>query len=172
MALFLPSVAVEKAVEITPELLQAMGIKALILDVDNTLAQHGSPKPLEGTIEWSHRIRGAGIQMIILSNNTRSRVAPFAKKYEIPFLSMCMKPLPVAYWRGVRRMGIKCRETAIVGDQIFTDVLGANLSCMRSILLTPVSEEKSVSFRIRRRLEKRIREKIRKKGLVPEKYLN
>ncbi|HIR57475.1 MAG TPA: YqeG family HAD IIIA-type phosphatase [Candidatus Gallacutalibacter pullicola] len=169
MGLFLPSAAVERVIDITPELLRELGVRGLILDVDNTLAEHGSPQPFAGTIEWSRRMADAGFGLIILSNNTHERVAPFAGRYRIPFLSMCMKPLPFAYWRGARRLGTKCRETAVVGDQIFTDVLGANLSRMRSILLTPVSEEKSLSFRIRRRLEKGIRRRIRQKGLGPEK---
>ena len=161
MGLFLPSAAVERVIDITPELLRKLGVRGLILDVDNTLAEHGSPQPFAGTIEWSRRMADAGFGLIILSNNTHERVAPFAGRYRIPFLSMCMKPLPFAYWRGARRLGTKCRETAVVGDQIFTR--------MRSILLTPVSEEKSLSFRIRRRLEKGIRRRIRQKGLGPEK---
>ncbi len=171
MALFLPTLAVARVIDITPDLLRAVGVHGLILDVDNTLAEHGSPQPYHGTMEWLHRMSEAGIALVILSNNTQERVAPLARQYGIPFLSMCMKPLPFAYWRGAQLLGLSRKNMAVVGDQVFTDVLGANLSGMRSVLLEPIREEKSLSFRIRRRMEKRIRKRIRKKGLTPEKFL-
>ncbi len=162
MPIFHPTAAVTGVLEITPELLSKIGVSAVILDVDNTLSLHGSQTPYEGTVEWSRKIRDAGIAVLILSNNTKERVEPFAALYGIPFVSRGLKPLPFGYWRCAKLMGAPCGKTAVVGDQIFTDVLGANLSGMKSILLTPIKEETSVSFRIRRRLEKPIRKKLEK----------
>ena len=162
MPIFHPTAAVTGVLEITPELLSKIGVSAVILDVDNTLSLHGSQTPYEGTVEWSRKIRDAGIAVLILSNNTKERVEPFAALYGIPFVSRGLKPLPFGYWRCAKLMGVPCGKTAVVGDQIFTDVLGANLSGMKSILLTPIKEETSVSFRIRRRLEKPIRKKLEK----------
>ena len=162
MPIFHPTAAVTGVLEITPELLSKIGVSAVILDVDNTLSLHGSQTPYEGTVEWSRKIRDAGIAVLILSNNTQERVEPFAALYGIPFVSRGLKPLPFGYWRCAKLMGAPCGKTAVVGDQIFTDVLGANLSGMKSILLTPIKEETSVSFRIRRRLEKPIRKKLEK----------
>lgn len=160
MPFLLPTVAVSKIVEITPELLQTIAVKGLILDVDNTLAGHGDHVPFAGTIEWSHKMRKSGIRLIIVSNNTRTRVAPFAAQYDLPFLSRAMKPLPPAYRKACRQMQLNPRQVAVVGDQVFTDVLGANLSFVKSILLKPVTIEQSRSFRIRREWEKKIRKKI------------
>ncbi|NLG93408.1 MAG: YqeG family HAD IIIA-type phosphatase [Clostridiales bacterium] len=157
MALFLPTAAVDKVLDITPELIRAMKARAIILDVDNTLAVHGSQEPFEGTIEWTRTMRENGIDIIIMSNNFKRRVAPFAAKYGLPFMYLSLKPLPLAYHRAIRRMGVKHSEVVVVGDQVFTDVIGANLSFMKSILLVPTGKEQSISFAIRRFLETPIR---------------
>lgn len=165
MALFLPTAAVDKVTDITPELIYRMGGSALLLDVDNTLALHGSQIPFPGTVEWAGRIRAAGIQVIIMSNNFEKRVAPFAARYGLPFLSLSLKPLPLAYLRAIHRLGVKRSQAVTVGDQIFTDVFGANLARVKSVLLSPVEEESSFSFVVRRALERPIRRRIKKSGL-------
>lgn len=169
MAFLLPTAAVKRAAEITPELVRAMRATALILDVDNTLALHGSPKPFEGTVEWVQYMREKGIRMIILSNNSRQRVAPFAAQYGLPFLHCACKPFPFAYHAAARRLGVRPRDAVVVGDQVFTDIVGANLALMKSILLTPLDitpagGETSRSFAVRRRLEQPVRRRIARSG--------
>lgn len=163
LALFQPTAAVERVTDITPELVRSMQANAVLLDVDNTLAMHGSQTPFPGTVEWAGRMQKSGISIMIMSNNFKERVAPFAALYGLPFISMALKPLPAAYRRAIRKLGAERKETVAVGDQIFTDVAGANLARVKSILLSPAMEETSLSFRIRRFLEKPIREKIAKR---------
>lgn len=165
MGLFRPTVSVERVTDITPELVRAMGADTLLLDVDNTLAAHGSPEPFPGSVAWTHTMRSAGIQIIIVSNNYAHRVAPFAEQYGLPFLCRAFKPLPSGYHRAAAVMKAKRRQTVVVGDQIFTDVLGANLSGMKSILLMPVIPEDSWSFRVRRRLERPLRRSLSRRGI-------
>lgn len=160
MPFLIPTKALTKVTDITPKLLKDMKVEAVLLDVDNTLALHGSQIPFPGTVEWSRKIRSAGFKIIIMSNNFSRRVRPFAAKYSLPFVSMAFKPLPMAYLRAARRLGVDRGKAVAVGDQIFTDVLGANLAGMKSILLLPAAEENSLSFRIRRGLEKPLRRKI------------
>ena len=145
-----------------------MDANSVLLDVDNTLALHGSQVPFPGTVEWARRLRGAGIRIVILSNNFRERVGPFAAQYGLPFLSLSLKPLPAAYRRAVRALGAARREAVVVGDQIFTDVVGANLAGIKSILLVPAGRETSWSFRVRRALEEPIRRKIEESGIGRE----
>lgn len=171
MSLFMPTVAVNGVTDITPELLRALKAEAVLLDVDNTLALHGSQQPFEGTVEWTWKIRKAGFKIVIMSNNFESRVAPFADLFGLPFQSMCMKPFPRAYRIAARSLGVDPGESVVVGDQIFTDIVGANRAHMKSILLVPVGEEHSATFFIRRRLEKPFREKIGRTGLGKE-YFN
>lgn len=160
MALLLPTVAVETLLDVTPELLASMGVDTVLLDVDNTLAYHGSQEPFPGTVEWTHELRHRGLRVIILSNNFAKRVAPFAAKYDLPFLSFSIKPLPIAYFRALHKLGARREQAVVIGDQIFTDVVGANLSRMKSILLTPRGEEKGFSIRVRRALERPVRRRI------------
>ena len=138
MPIFHPTAAVTGVLEITPELLSKIGVSAVILDVDNTLSLHGSQTPYEGTVEWSRKIRDAGIAVLILSNNTKERVEPFAALYGIPFVSRGLKPLPFGYWRCAKLMEAPCGKTAVVGDQIFTDTLGANNAGVIPLLVEPI----------------------------------
>ena len=169
MALFLPTAAVETLLEITPEMLEAMGVNTVLLDVDNTLALHGSQKPFPGSVEWTHEMRRRGFRMIIMSNNFEKRVAPFAAQYGLPFLSFSIKPFPAAYYRAVHKLGAKRSQAVAVGDQIFTDVVGANLSFMKSILLTPRGTETGWSIRLRRAMERPIRRRIAQREQKGEK---
>lgn len=166
MALFLPTAAVERVTDITPELVRSMDANAVLLDVDNTLAPHGSQTPFPGAVEWAAGMRESGIGIMIMSNNFKKRVAPFAARFGLPFISMALKPLPAAYRRAIRKLGAKRSEAVAVGDQIFTDVAGANLARVKSILLMPAAEERSLSFRVRRYLEKSIRARITKRGNI------
>lgn len=171
MALFLPTAVVDKVTDITPDLIRAMKASSVILDVDNTLALDGDPEPLKGTLEWAQYMISNNIKLIIMSNNIKERVEPFAAQYDLPFITLAFKPLPVAYFRAIRRLGVKRRDTVVVGDQIFTDVFGSNLSFMKSILLVPIRTENSLSFKIRRYLERPIRYLIRKTNRG-KKYFN
>ncbi len=164
MALRYPTRMLHRVTDITPEFLSSLGVTALLLDVDNTLSEHGSQSPYPGSLEWVSSMRENGIRIVILSNNTRERVAPFAAKYGLPFLTFAMKPLPVGYLRAVHRLGVPHRQCAAVGDQVFTDIVGANLCGIKSILLDPILEEEGRSFQIRRKLERPIRRKMAAKA--------
>ena len=165
MAILLPTVCVGQVTDITPDMLRAMKVRALILDADNTLSGHGSQQPFEGALEWTQQMARSGIRMMIVSNNFEKRVAPFAAQFSLPFASMALKPFPIRYSRAVREMGVSRKETAAVGDQIFTDILGANLSGVQSILVEPHGAESVLRFGGRRALEKPVREKARRLGL-------
>ena len=75
-------------------------------------------------------------------------------------LCFAMKPLPIGYLRAARRLKVKCRECVIVGDQIFTDVVGANLCGMKSVLLDPIEPEDGLTFKVRRFFERGLRKKF------------
>jgi HAD superfamily phosphatase (TIGR01668 family) len=160
LPILMPSAYVDRVTDITPQLLHQLNVEAILLDVDNTLAEDGSQEPFPGSIEWARKIRKDGFKLLIISNNCSSRVAPFAALYGIPFCSTAMKPLPGAYFYAARKMKVQRKRMAVVGDQIYTDILGANLAGMKSVLVAPKSKEGSFSFRVRRRLERPIRRKL------------
>ena len=101
----------------------------------------------------------SGIKLMVLSNSKRYRIEPFAASIGLPFISLGCKPLPTGYLRGVKALGENRKNVAIVGDQIFTDVLGGNAVGVKTILLTPIKLEDGWSFKIRRKLEKKLYKK-------------
>lgn len=151
-----PNIKLHGITDITVELLNKFNIKALLLDVDNTMSTHHGTQLTEGLTEWIAYMQKNGIKLIVLSNSKKFRIEPFAKRIGLPFISLACKPLPTGYLRGVKALGEKRKNTAIVGDQIFTDVLGGNAVGVKTVLLTPIKLEDGWSFKIRRNLEKKI----------------
>ena len=151
-----PDIKLHGITDITVEILNKFNIKALLLDVDNTMSTHHGQALTEGLLEWIDHMNKNGIKLMVLSNSKRKRIEPFAARISLPFISLGCKPLPTGYLRGVRALGEKRKNVAIVGDQIFTDVLGGNLVGVKTVLLTPIKLEDGLSFKIRRNLEKKI----------------
>lgn len=151
--MFKPNIKLKKITDITVPLLGKYGINALILDVDNTLSTHHGQVLTDGLQEWLDLMRENGIKMTVLSNSKSKRLEPFAKKIGLDYISLGLKPLPFGFWRALKRLNTKRKTTAIVGDQIFTDVLGGNIVGLKTIMLTPIKPETSLRFRIKRKLE-------------------
>ena len=161
--LFTPTALKPRAADITPDFLRGMGVRAVLLDVDNTIAGYASHEPLPGAVEWARGLEKAGLRVVIVSNNYKKRVGPFAERFGLPFISFAIKPLPFGYWKARRMLRLPCRDCVIIGDQIFTDIVGANLCGMRSVLLEPIELETGFTFRLRRYFERALRAKLREK---------
>ena len=129
------------------------GVKALVLDMDNTLSMHGNPAAEAGVDEWLGKMRALGVKMRVVSNNTNKRVAPLAALLGLEFTANGAKPLTFGVNRAVKAMGAAKSETLVVGDQIFTDVMAGNLAGIRTVLVEPFHLEKTWTFRLKRRVE-------------------
>lgn len=140
--------------DITPDFLRKNNIKGLILDVDNTLTTHDNPVPAEGVMEWIATMRQNKIRLIIVSNNHPPRVKPFADMLEIDFVCDGRKPLSDGFREAIKKIGLPKENISAVGDQIFTDVLGANLFGVRMLYTAPIEHEKTTFFKVKRFLEK------------------
>lgn len=151
-----PNVKLDGITDITVELLNKFNIKALLLDVDNTMSTHHGTVLTDGLLEWIDKMQQNGIKLMVLSNSKRARIEPFAARINLPFISLGCKPLPTGYLRGVKALGEKRKNVAIVGDQIFTDILGGSVVGVKKILLTPIKPEDGWSFKLRRALEKKV----------------
>lgn len=151
---FKPTYVFDKVNDITAEFLQKKHIKGLMLDLDNTLTTHNNPIVPQSSLDWIESMKAAGISLMIVSNNHAPRVTPFAEQLGIDFVCEGAKPLTIGYSRAIKRMGLKRKEVAAVGDQIFTDVLGSNLKGVRSIFVFPIKPEESLPFRFKRAVEK------------------
>ena len=156
MPLFHPTLYLGSVTDLTPERLQRWGVRGLILDVDNTLTTHDNPVPPPKVLRWLETMREHHIEMMILSNNSPERVRPFANILRMGFTANAKKPLPGGYRRAAAKMGLAKRQVAVVGDQIFTDVLGGNLFGVRTVLVQLIEPEKTRFFRLKRWLERGI----------------
>lgn len=156
-----PDAVVGTVTEVTPEFLRARGVRAVMVDLDDTLLPSGSNllDPLFQT--WLTSLQRAGIPVVILSNGERSRVDRWAEELKVGGLALMGKPLSRAFRKGLDYLGTPPAETAMVGDQLFTDVLGANRAGMVSILVRPLSPGKLPHTRVLRRLEKRLLARFR-----------
>ncbi len=151
--LFKPTFWLKSVLQINADFLEKNHVKALVLDMDNTLSMHGNPAAEEGVTEWLDEMRALGIKMRVVSNNTNKRVAPLAAMLGLEFTANGAKPLTFGITRAMKAMGAGREETLVVGDQIFTDVMAGNLKGVRTVLVEPFHLEKTWTFRLKRRLE-------------------
>lgn len=99
MAVFKPTGTLHCVTELTPELLKALNVHMIVLDVDNTMSPHSSQTPFPGVRAWAQSVTASGVKLIVVSNNYKKRVAPFAAQFNLPFVSFACKPFPVGYLR-------------------------------------------------------------------------
>lgn len=150
-----PDYIFKKTLNITPEFLKSIGISNLLLDVDNTLTTHGNPEPAEGIEDWIENMHKNGIKLMIVSNNYKKRVEPFANRLGLPYSSFSKKPLPFGFFKAMKYLHSNKENTAVVGDQIFTDILGANIIGLKAIMVIAILEEDGIGFKIKRKFEKK-----------------
>ena len=140
--MFHPFLLKKNITEITVEELREMGVVGLLLDVDNTLTAHDSQELSPAVADWLETVMRAGMRPLIVSNGKKKRVQPFAKKLGLPFTASAAKPLPFGFWRAARSLGLKRRQCVVIGDQIFTDVLGGKCAGIRVIQLLPLAPKR------------------------------
>lgn len=163
MSIFMPDYLLHSVLDVTPDFLKKLNISAVLLDVDNTLAVYGKPEPAVGVLEWINTLKQADISMMIVSNNTKERVQPFAELLGLDFVCWGCKPLGFGIRRACRRLGVKRKEAAMLGDQILTDVVGGNLQRMTTILFEPFELEQSALFKAKRKWEQKYRRRYRER---------
>ena len=135
---FLPRYLVRSITDLTPELLSGKGIKLLMLDFDNTIVPYTTDVPTEETVACLRALTAAGITLCVVSNSKRQRVQIFCRQYGLPCINHARKPFSKGIRACLAQFQRRPEECALAGDQIFTDVLGANCTGIRSILVKPI----------------------------------
>ncbi len=153
MRVLTPDYYFKDVTHIRPTFLKKLGIKALALDVDNTLTEHDSQHVREEILQWLEEMQREGILLMLASNNVSKRVAPFADSVELPYACFCCKPSPRWLFAAKKRWGLPRRQIALVGDQIFTDGLAGRFSGVRVFLVKPLAEDTKWSIVLKRKLE-------------------
>ena len=150
---FYPNEFCESTYEIPFHELAALHYKGVLFDIDNTLVPHGAPADERAValFDWLHSL---GLRTCLISNNQEPRVKPFADAVQSEFLCNAHKPARSGYRRACELMETDPAETIFVGDQIFTDVWGANRAGIRSILVNPIHPKEEIQIVLKRIPEK------------------
>lgn len=161
-----PDLYVKSIYHIDLEELHRRGIRAIITDLDNTLVAWDDPLPNQRLIAWLKGAQAKGFSVYIVSNNSRDRVQKFARAFGVPAISKAIKPRRGAFRTACEAMGVEPKEAAIVGDQVFTDVLGGNRLGAYTILVVPVSDREFFGTKIMRMLERLVLRRLKAWGVT------
>ena len=170
---YTPKLVVARIVDITPDALKARGITAIITDLDNTLVPWRRYNIAEGVVEWLAELDRQGIKIVIASNTLHTgRLKQLADTMKIPFVHRVRKPFVDGFLRAMQLMNSGVAETAVVGDQIFTDILCGNWLGLTTILLRPpLAKEEFLSTQMLRNVERALIKRMQRRGVWPE-YLS
>ena len=131
------------------------GARAVVFDIDNTLVTYDDAEPTPDVLNWLTILKEADITVIFLSNNTDERVRTFAASLSNPWYAPASKPLTKTAKRALREYGFQKNETAVLGDQVFTDVWTGNfLGAAMTLLVPPIKDKTNLFFKSKRFLEK------------------
>lgn len=161
-----PKTYLHTVAALTPDFLSSRGIKGIIFDLDNTILPWKAKKLTPDEILFIEQLKGHGFKMCIVSNALDRRVRSLLDPLCIPAISRARKPRRTPFRHAMEIMGTAPGETAVVGDQIFTDVFGGNRLGLYTILVTPVSRREFIGTKMIRFLEKRILKRMVKRGLI------
>ena len=153
MQIFYPDDWLDSAYEIDYAWYYEKGYRGIIFDIDNTLVPHGAPAD-ERSIELFRGLHELGYQTCLLSNNKEERVKPFADQVESKYIYKAGKPSVRNYKRAIRLMDTTLESTMFVGDQLFTDVWGANRTGIYTCLVKPIHPKEEIQIVLKRLLEK------------------
>lgn len=145
------------------DFLSKIGVKGIILDIDNTLEPYENSKPGEHVTLWLDSLREKGIKAAIVSNNGKERVELFNKDLGLPAYYKAKKPFKKNLFRAMADMETNPQETILMGDQVFTDVWAAHNAGIKAILVPPIKDKRDVFTRFKRLLERPIIKKYEKR---------
>ncbi|WP_425466155.1 YqeG family HAD IIIA-type phosphatase [Paenibacillus methanolicus] len=165
----LPHMRVKTIYDIDLHALKEQGMKGIITDLDNTLVGAKVPLATPELVKWLDVVRDLGFKVVIVSNNNETRVSKFAVPLNIPFIHAARKPWNRAFKSALAVLDLPAEQTAVIGDQMMTDVLGGKRMGLHTILVHAISPaDEGIMTRFNRLLERVALSRLRKKGLWPE----
>ncbi|BCJ88554.1 hypothetical protein skT53_35390 [Effusibacillus dendaii] len=165
----IPSLYVKSIYDIDLDALQAQKIKGILTDLDNTLVAWNSPEVSPELANWLAELKRRGMKVCIVSNNKQPRVEGFARQLGLPSIFSAKKPIRKAFRQAMRLIGTQPHETVVIGDQIFTDVLGGNRMGLYTILVIPLAEKEFIGTKLLRAMERFVLKDLHRRGMVPWK---
>lgn len=160
---FVPEYYFETFNEASAEFLSNIGVKGIVLDVDNTLEPYENPLPGEHVVAWLNSLKEKEISAAIVSNNGADRINLFNSTLGLPVYYKAKKPFKKNVLNAMADMGTNRENTVLMGDQVFTDVWAAHNTGIRAILVPPIKDKRDPFTRFKRLLEKPVMRKYYKK---------
>ncbi|MEW6572594.1 MAG: YqeG family HAD IIIA-type phosphatase [Bacillota bacterium] len=155
LRLLIPRLYVDSVFDLQPEFLKKKGIRAVILDLDNTLITRGEERAEPRILKWIESLRQNGFKLCIVSNNSRTKGGKIASNLGLPGVFRAVKPRGRPFRKALALLGTRPGETAMVGDQLFTDVLGGNRLGLYTVLVSSLGGPDFIATRlIIRRIER------------------
>ncbi len=164
--LLCPDIYLESIYQLDLSKLKKKGIKGIITDLDNTLIAWDENEIYPQLDDWFKILKKEGFKVCIVSNNSLERVSEFADIFGIPAIPKAVKPRRRAFRLAMEKMQLKPEEAAVLGDQVFTDVLGGNRLGLFTILVIPVSEREFIGTKVVRQAEKFVLKRLKNKGML------
>lgn len=152
--LLTPKEIINKFEDLDIEKYRSQGFNVILVDIDNTLESDFTLDPTQQGISRIKWLKDEGFHVIVYSNNTTKRVKRFCKDLDVEWYSWSCKPLQFVYHKIFRKHKFNKNEVMTIGDQIFTDVLGSNISGLTSVYVKPFSNDKEIYTKFNRLLER------------------
>ncbi len=162
--LLCPDRYVDSILEVEPGELRASGIKGVITDMDNTLVAWNQRTATSGLHCWMENLKENGFNVCIVSNNSAEQGSELARQLDVPAIWYAVKPRRKAFRKALRILDLPPSQVAVVGDQLFTDVLGGNRLGLYTILVVPISQKEFIWTKMMRGFEKRMLHSLQKRG--------
>ena len=151
---FYPSIYVDEISDIPLDMLKKKGMRGLIIDLDNTIAPWDQPMLTQTAEKWLKQAKNDGFKICLVSNSITSRVNYFMEALDIPGIPMAQKPRRGSFRKALETMKLDSKQVTVIGDQIFTDVLGGNRLNLFTILVNPINRKEFFLTRLVRLVEK------------------
>jgi HAD superfamily phosphatase (TIGR01668 family) len=152
--MFRPDLETATLADVGLEDLWARGFRGIIVDLDNTVCGYRDSTLAPGVGEWVVAAKARGFALVLVSNNFRERVAAVGAQLDVPAVPNALKPLPQGFLLALRRLGTPRAQTVVIGDQLFTDVLGAKLLGLHAVLTQPLVPKDFPLTRVLRLMER------------------
>jgi hypothetical protein len=159
---FTPHLVIEHVRELTLRRLSELNLDALLLDADCTLKRYRDERVTAEIAAWIEKLRTGGVGLCLVSNGKGGRIGRLAESLDLPYVAKALKPLPRGCRAAVKMLGFDKHRTAMVGDQIFADIMAGRLAGLMTILVRPVHPEEEPWFtRLKRPLERRLLRRLK-----------
>lgn len=159
-----PDLYMANILDVTPEMLQMMGIQGVICDMDNTIIPWDDDVLAPEIVIWFESLKAAGLRLCLLSNGLQKRVSAIAQKLDIDGIPMAVKPRKIAFLKALDKLQVRQDEVVVIGDQVFTDILGGKRLGLKTILVKPMGKKELFWTLLIRRLERLVLRRLERQG--------